>query len=290
MNDKLRSPTRYANDISRILNVVLGAERYPIDIKSIATEYTLQCFPDEPITLVKGAPLPGFEGALCRAPARKKGWGIIFNSDISSPGRVNFTLAHEFGHYLLHRLDHPDGVECIAQNMVRWDSEYAQIENQANEFAATLLMPFDDYRKQIDDDVKPTLDDLSACAGRYDVSLIAAVLRWLQYTRRRACLVVSRDEFVLWARSSKKAFKTGIYIKTANCSPVPVPINSLAAQRNYINDHRISIKHEPGVWFKEECEESVLFSDQYDFTISLLHFSNEPIDHKEDNEFPTGVI
>jgi len=283
-NEKLRSPARFANDISIILNAVLGAERYPVDVKAIAKEYSQQCFPDDPITLTKGASLDGFDGALCRAPAGKKGWGIIYNSDISSPGRINFTLAHEFGHYLVHRQDFPDGIECSSQDMVRWDSEYGQIESQANDFAATLLMPLDDYRRQIDDATKPTLDNLSVCADRYGVSLIAVVLRWLQYTLRRACVVVSRDGFVLWARSSKKAWKTGKYIKTANRPPVPVPLTSLAANRNFITESKGSTFHRENVWFDEECEENVLFSDQYDFVISLIHFSNELVDHPEDDE------
>jgi hypothetical protein len=43
------------------------------------------------------------------------------------------------------------------------------------------------YRDKVD------LDMISHCADRYRVSLIAAVLRWLQYTARRAVLVISRD-------------------------------------------------------------------------------------------------
>ena len=60
--------------------------------------------------------------------------------------------------------------------------EYGQVEHQANVFAANLLMPLDDYRRQIDARTKVDLNMLSHVANRYDVSLIAAILRWLQYT------------------------------------------------------------------------------------------------------------
>jgi hypothetical protein len=50
---------------------------------------------------------------------------------------------------------------------------------------------------------KADLDIISHCADRYRVSLIAALLRWPEYTERRAVLVVSRDGFILWGRSSK---------------------------------------------------------------------------------------
>src|SRR6266571_3775794 len=55
------------------------------------------------------------------APPRAKGWGIFYNSAISSEGRINFTLGHEFGHYLIHRLAYPDGIRCGEQDVVRWD-------------------------------------------------------------------------------------------------------------------------------------------------------------------------
>src|SRR5689334_2637803 len=140
------SPERWAFDITKLLNQVLGPEHFPIDVVALALQYTAQRFPGDAITLAKGANLPGFDGALYRAPAGKSGWGIIYNDALTSPGRINFTLAHEFGHYLLHRIDYPQGIQCSAQDVAGWDSPYGQIEQQANRFAANLLMPLDDFR------------------------------------------------------------------------------------------------------------------------------------------------
>ena len=133
------------------------------------------------------------------------------------------------------------------------------------------------------------MDDLGECASRYEVSLIAAALRWVQYTRRRACLVLSRDDFVLWARSSKRAFRTGLYIKTAGRPPVPVPPSALACRQHELDGGRGSTSHSPGVWFPEECEELVLYSDQYDFAVSLLHFSNAVESFERDEETEEDV-
>lgn len=278
------SPQRWANSITRLLNTVYGSspERFPVNVPQLVREYSSQKYPDDPITLVKSAALPGFDGALYRAPSGKKGWGIIYNDAISSTGRINFTLGHEFGHYLLHRLVYPDGIECGDQDMVRWDSEYAQVEQQANEFAVGLLMPLDDFRKQIDAKGKPSLDEISACASRYDVSLIAATLRWLQYTERRSVLVVSRDGYILWARSSERALKTGAYFKTAGRPPISIPAVSLAACLDLSN--RGFVAHDGGVWFAEPCEEVALVSDQYDFTISLLHLGKAAWQNRIDEE------
>jgi Zn-dependent peptidase ImmA (M78 family) len=70
-------------------------------------------------------------------------------------------------------------------DLVRWDSAYGQLEHQANQFAATLLMPLDDFRRQIDAGARVDLDMISHCADRYRISLIAAILRWLVYTTRQ---------------------------------------------------------------------------------------------------------
>lgn len=269
------SPRRWAIDISQVLNKVLGPEHFPINIEQVAIEFSRQRFPDDPLTLVKGDVLPRFDGALVRAPSGKKGWGIIYNKAIGSPGRINFTLAHEFGHYLLHRLKHPNGLRCGEQDVVRWDSEYGQVEHQANLFASYLLMPLDDYRRQIDPRAEVDLDMLGHSANRYNVSLIAATLKWLEYTERRAVLVVSRDGFILWARSSDRALKTGAYFKTSRAT-IPVPPGSLAAQTVTGELPRNGIELPMGVWFREEpCREMTVFSEQYDFAISLLQLPSD---------------
>jgi IrrE N-terminal-like domain len=100
-----------------------------------------------------------------------------------------------------------------------------EIETRANVFSAGLLMPLDDFRRQIPDGDKVDLDMISHCADRYRVSLLAAILRWLNYTTRRAVLVVSRDGFILWSRASTPAWKTGAFFRTSG-PPIPVPSQS----------------------------------------------------------------
>ncbi|MBB3890474.1 hypothetical protein GGQ61_001191 [Phenylobacterium haematophilum] len=257
-----------------MLNAVLGSDRFPVDVPTVAQEYTIQKYPGDAITRVVGADLPGFDGALFRAPQGKSGWGIFYNSRISSRGRINFTLAHELGHFLLHRIAHPDGIKCGEQDMVRWDSNYAQLEQQANTFAANLLMPLDDFRRRIAASATVDLDQISDCADRYKVSLIAATLRWLSYTDRRAVLVVSRDGYILWSRSSPSALKTGAFFR-ASSAPIEVPPNSIVGRQGLLVDGKIGVNHPPGVWFREPVREMTIFAEQYDFAISLLLLENQ---------------
>lgn len=268
------SPERWAFEITHVLNAVLGAEHFPINVTAVAQEYSAQKFPHDPISRIVGDSLPGFDGALYKAPAGKKGWGIFYNNQIRSTGRVNFTLAHEFGHYLLHRLAYPDGIRCGEQDFVQWDSEYGQVEHQANVFAANLLMPLDDFRRLVAPDSTIGLDAISDCADRYRVSLIAAALRWLSYTEKRAVLVVSRDGFILWARSSAKALRTGAYFRTS-AGPIAIPAASLAAQPSSA-ERQATRQHDGCVWFPEPVVEMTVLSEQYEFAISLLLLPNDP--------------
>lgn len=268
------SPVRWAIDLSVVLNAALGPDRFPVDVINFAKDYSHTRYPDDPVSLVKGDDLPGFDGALRKAPQGKKGWGILYNNAITSPGRVNFTLAHELGHYFLHRKAYPQGFQCGQQDVVRWDSEYGQVEYQANVFAANFLMPLDDYRRQIaaGDDVD--FDKIACCADRYKVSLIAAALRWLEYTHRRAVVVVSRDGYILWARSSERALKTGAFFRTSG-APIEIPQESLAAREDLLIDGRTGINHGPGVWLRDPVREMTIFAEKYDFVVTLLMLPNE---------------
>src|SRR5215472_16070256 len=86
---------------------------------------------------------------IARPPGGRKVGGFSIIVQLHPRGRITFTLGHEFGHYLIHRFAYPDGIRCGEQDVVRWNSEYGQIEYQANVFSAGLLMPLDDFRRHI---------------------------------------------------------------------------------------------------------------------------------------------
>lgn len=262
----------WANRLTQLLNATLGGtpDRFPVNVGPVALDYSRQAFPDDPIRVVEGAQLGRFEGCLRLIGDGKPGWGILHNTGVS-PGRARFTLAHEFGHYLAHRhLAGTIGFSCSADDIARGQAAGRDIEREADEFAAALLMPFDDFRRQVGARDRPDLHLLSACADRYGTSLIATVLRWLAYTERRAVLVVARDGFVDWSRSSEPALRTGAYLRTRGGSPVEVPAGALMAAPDPMLDMRAGVARGPSVWFGEESVEMTLVADAYDFTASLV--------------------
>ena len=270
MTDHRRKPKRWANELNALLAAVAatGQPHFPVRVAELALEISRSHFPDSPVIAVEGGSLGDFEGALYPMPERK-GWAILYNQDVS-PGRKRFTIAHEFGHYLMHRQLFPEGIQCTEENVTFRGGP--DLEAEADEFAAYLLMPFNDFRSQLPDDAIPSLDDLSAAAERYGVSLIACILRWLEFTARRSMLVVARDGFVLWAKPSEPAYKSGLFIRTRKASPYEIPTNSLVGRCDLADIGREGVDHPAGVWFDEPCTEITLHSDKYDQSLGLLHF------------------
>ena len=248
------TPERWAFDLTKIIRAV-QSDCYPVDVESLARQYSAQRYPNDAITAVKGADIDGFEGMLSPAPPGKSGWGIFYNQGVTE-GRKRFTIAHEFGHYLIHRT-----------------SEHAEIERQANQFAATLLMPLDQFRQAIDACRQPDWTELASLSDRYGVSLLACCHRWMEYTSSRSCLVTSRDGFVLSARSTTAAYESGVFIKTKDVPPVEIPPGSLTAT-SLIPGSKHVTEHPPHVWFPESCRECAMTTSTYDMTYTLIHLSN----------------
>ncbi len=205
MTDRKR-PLKEANRLTCILDTLPPEERYPVDVSKVALELT-PAFNDDPITKVHGDTFNTFEGALIRDPANPQ-WCILYNLNIQHPGRARFTVAHELGHYMLHRQDAGrDGFECGTTDRLRYDTGYTVLEEEADAFAACLLMPAHDFRRQVDNEPFG-FDLLGHCANRYGVSLTSSVLRWLDVTSKRAIAVFSEDGYMHWAKSSPTAFKS----------------------------------------------------------------------------------
>jgi Zn-dependent peptidase ImmA (M78 family) len=114
----------------------------PVDVKLIAKEIGLE---------IKAQDLgDNVSGVLFI----DKGKGVIGYNPSESPVRRRFTIAHEVGHYVLHRLNKELFVDHKQFKAVFRDSEsstgeFAQ-EREANAFAAALLMPRDLLIKEIE--------------------------------------------------------------------------------------------------------------------------------------------
>ena len=271
MTDQKR-PKAEANDISKLLNQVFGTDRFPVPVEDVALEYSQQRFRDAPIAKVQGEDLDGFDGMLAANKKRDK-WMILYNSAVSSEGRKRFTVAHEFGHYLLHR--HQQEEFACGAGDIETSGEgkgSRDIEKEADDFATTLLMPLDDFRRQVDGETM-SFDLLGHCADRYGVSLTAAAIRWLEIAPKRAVLVASRDDHMLWASSNEAAFKSGAFFATRK-NAIELPQSALAHSRNCSG---VPQSHDTRaqVWFAREPAEMPItemtkVAGNYGYTLTLL--------------------
>jgi len=260
---------RWAIHLTQLLNAANPPDRYRFDIGRLAPETSQTIYPSDPIARVNEEDLDGFAGALVPSDSGKR-WGIMYRGG-QSPGRTRFTIAHEFGHYLLHRKKYPAGIhsdEAGVDGRTKFE-----VEREANDFASTLLMPLDDFRKQISAKAKPDFEALSRSADRYDVSLAAAVLRWLRYTERRALIVVSVDGFVKWSWSSKPALQSRCFIRTSR-GPVILPPGSAVGRNEFTAETKAGVDHPAGIWFNEPVRELSFHAEKYDLSYTLLHLGD----------------
>lgn len=97
-------------------------------------------------------------------------WAIFVNID-DSITRQRFTIAHELGHFLIHKgqqfVD-----EFSAGEVFYRDGSETKEESEANYFAACLLMPADKV-----EEIWPTCKDPKDAAKRFNVSEVSMTYR-----------------------------------------------------------------------------------------------------------------
>lgn len=197
---------------------------------------------------------------------------IVYNSAVRSEGRKRFTIAHEFGHYILHRHER-NRFECGDGDIETGDGNDRDIESEADKFASTLLMPLDDFRKQVDGH-PISFDLLGHCADRYGVSLTAAALRWTEIAEKRAVLMASRDDHLLWSKSNQAAFRSGAYFATRK-NTIELPQDALAHSSNLSAVGAQMQSTRAQTWFPREpvsmpLTEMTRVAGQYDYSLTLL--------------------
>lgn len=123
------SPDIAARDAHRIAESK-GLKRIPFDVEGLAASIGVQ---------VEYLPLAEDISGFLR---RRDGEWLIGVNSLHHRNRQRFTLAHELGHYFLHR--DIGGFEDRA--LFRREMHLDRRENEANGFAAKLLMPETEFR------------------------------------------------------------------------------------------------------------------------------------------------
>lgn len=93
--------------------------------------------------------------------------------------RFRFTIAHEIGHWVCHCLEGraPEAKPSYCRPVDLSDAADRTLEREANVFAAELLMPEATVREAWNE-----LEDIAACAARFDVSPTAMQWRLFSFS------------------------------------------------------------------------------------------------------------
>lgn len=121
-----------------------------------------------------------------------------------SHGQRRFTIAHELGHFAIPHHANAGLRHCLEEDLtgVR---VHADIEREANEFAAELLMP----RKAFLRDIEFALPSFAAikelaAPTRYDVSITACALRWIALADQGCALICAEGGRIKWKFGGKR--------------------------------------------------------------------------------------
>lgn len=187
-------PESYARDLLHCLNV----KNVPVDPWEICEKLDIKvCY----------EPFKQCEALLCIKNGRKK---IILNENIPYYLRHKFSLAHEIGHYWIpsHKLQ---VFTCFASDIMAFKTNKVQ-EEEANRFASELLMPSEYITK----DAKLydyNAESIRKIADKYNVSITAAAIRFLEVTPDKAAIILSQNGTIKWFMRAKN-FKHFIKTKT----------------------------------------------------------------------------
>lgn len=114
----------------------------------VLSEHWDGSFPVDPVSVARSldldvrftSMLPGISGAIVVRP----GTAEILIEDAETYGRKMFTCAHEVGHFLERKAQNDQSYAFVEKR----GGEYDLREFYADEFAGSLLMPADEFRKQ----------------------------------------------------------------------------------------------------------------------------------------------
>lgn len=171
--------------------------------------------------------LSGLEGALI-VPKEKSEGAILINKD-RHESRKRYTIAHELGHYVhpFHRANSPDGFRCkksdLAVTKAKPNDPHSRMEQQANEFAAELLMPERAVASFVRDNGEADLSHILELARRHDVSREAAARRYIPRIGDPAAIIFSNGGVVRYARLNES------FPKLSVCRGDQVPPQSVSA-------------------------------------------------------------
>lgn len=189
---------------------------------------------------IKEVPSMGSEGRILMS----RDSGVIsINSTNNNLKKNNFTIAHEIGHFLLHK----DLALCVdtQTTLSEWHIKGPQ-ETQANDFASELLMPSDLFCSKIDRK-RLNIALMQEVSTYFNVSMLAAFLKYVLIGNYPLMIVFMESGLVKWKKCSQDFPFQFLPIKSA------VPAYTVAGDYFYHNKLESEPEEIDAIeWFPED--------------------------------------
>jgi Zn-dependent peptidase ImmA (M78 family) len=184
---------------------------------------------------IKFSPLSGCDGRIIHGKEKSL---IAINDEIAFESRKRFTIAHELGHYLMHKSDpisHTDNVSTMSWFNNKNKHKTTKQEYEANVFASELLLPTSIFEEEVKGSYfSPEL--IREISDKHRVSRSSIIHRLVESGNHPICVFYTRNNKVHYWRKSDD-FK----YKIKDITKISPPIDSVSAE--YFTHNRIySIK------------------------------------------------
>ena len=227
---------------------------------------------------------PEFVGML--ATDETKSFGQIWIGEEMRATRQRFTIAHEFGHFLLPHHKQMK-YQCSSKDINQVEkggTPEAEKEWEANRFAAELMLPKHHFIKRLGKVASPCLSHIERLSTDFNMSVEATARRYLNLAGFQCCLIFSKDgvvtkpparspDFVHWLCVSSKQ-KVPKVSAAANQGVGLGDFNEIAADEWLASDYRNIPDH---------IQEQTLFQDD-GYAITLLWIENDEDEDGAENE------
>ena len=135
----------------------------------------------------------GVSGMLVKAGDQ---FGILYATKVPSKGFQNFSIAHEIGHYCID--GHSEALLATGEHQSRAGFLSSDtFEQEADYFAAALLMPEMPFRKKINQHAAG-LACIEALRKECETSLTATAIRYSGLTRDAVAVILTTGNSINW--------------------------------------------------------------------------------------------
>lgn len=228
-----------------------------------------------------------FSGCLMR---EGRMWGILYRNDIKVEGFKRFTVAHELGH---HEMTHHHDAIFANGNLHASESNFTSHlwhEQEADCFAAELLMPSDLFTAAIRD-TTIGLPAIKSLSDRFLTSLTSTAIRYAGLSRDPVAIIVSEQGRILYCFTSP-CMRTirAYFIERATRVPAGTETDRHFKSSPSPGDEREGRSY-LSAWFEKpardlEFNEDVIDLGRYGKVLTVLHATEIPDEEELAHEEP----